>query len=57
MIRKLYFVLAVILGLCFYTCTHDMRGSIFFNDTATTEIYTLSLHDALPILKEGNKMF
>ena len=25
------------------------RGG-FFNDTATTEIYTLSLHDALPIL-------
>src|SRR6476620_12680190 len=25
----------------------------FFNDTATTEIYTLSLHDALPIC-EGN---
>src|SRR6478736_6895511 len=25
--------------------------SFFFNDTATTEIYTLSLHDALPILK------
>src|SRR3712207_8354227 len=24
----------------------------FFNDTATTEIYTLSLHDALPILVE-----
>src|SRR3712207_8979126 len=24
--------------------------SFFFNDTATTEIYTLSLHDALPIL-------
>src|SRR3712207_8057231 len=23
----------------------------FFNDTATTEIYTLSLHDALPIWK------
>src|SRR2546422_1234413 len=23
----------------------------FFNDTATTEIYTLSLHDALPITK------
>src|SRR6266496_6176017 len=22
----------------------------FFNDTATTEIYTLSLHDALPVL-------
>src|SRR5260370_12303128 len=30
-----------------------LRGSssfFFFNDTATTEIYTLSLHDALPIL-------
>src|SRR6266496_5448409 len=25
----------------------------FFNDTATTEIYTLSLHDALPILLGG----
>src|SRR5256886_15588822 len=25
----------------------------FFNDTATTEIYTLSLHDALPILVES----
>src|SRR3712207_7530204 len=26
----------------------------FFNDTATTEIYTLSLHDALPIFKPGD---
>src|SRR2546428_10119138 len=26
----------------------------FFNDTATTEIYTLSLHDALPILKRSS---
>src|SRR3989454_12582301 len=26
-----------------------MHTSFFFNDTATTEIYTLSLHDALPI--------
>src|SRR5256885_11949167 len=25
----------------------------FFNDTATTEIYTLSLHDALPIFDHG----
>src|SRR3712207_7279150 len=25
----------------------------FFNDTATTEIYTLSLHDALPIWSRG----
>src|SRR5256885_9760814 len=26
----------------------------FFNDTATTEIYTLSLHDALPIYSFGD---
>src|SRR5690349_24232141 len=26
-----------------------MLSSFFYNDTATTEIYTLSLHDALPI--------
>src|SRR2546422_4507020 len=30
-----------LLSFCFF---------FFFNDTATTEIYTLSLHDALPIL-------
>src|SRR2546427_6049915 len=30
--------------LCFF---------FFFNDTATTEIYTLSLHDALPISHPG----
>src|SRR6266446_9927922 len=28
----------------------------FFNDTATTEIYTLSLHDALPISKPAEKV-
>src|SRR5438445_5232305 len=28
-------------------------SSFFFNDTATTEIYTLSLHDALPISARG----
>src|SRR6266487_4059676 len=27
----------------------------FFNDTATTEIYTLSLHDALPISRWGSR--
>src|SRR3712207_8513675 len=27
----------------------NLTVSFFFNDTATTEIYTLSLHDALPI--------
>src|SRR6267143_5532194 len=28
---------------------------IFLNDTATTEIYTLSLHDALPISREDGE--
>ena len=28
------------------------ESDFFFNDTATTEIYTLSLHDALPICRE-----
>src|SRR5258705_7698084 len=28
----------------------------FFNDTATTEIYTLSLHDALPILAKNGRI-
>src|SRR2546430_13679906 len=28
----------------------------FFNDTATTEIYTLSLHDALPIFRTGTSL-
>src|SRR3712207_9337556 len=30
-----------------------VRMNFFFNDTATTEIYTLSLHDALPICGGG----
>src|SRR3989449_5679881 len=30
-------------------CFFHMLFYFFFNDTATTEIYTLSLHDALPI--------
>src|SRR5258707_13793212 len=30
-------------------CSTLFRLFFFFNDTATTEIYTLSLHDALPI--------
>src|SRR2546430_16801991 len=31
------------------TSLHLLFSFFFFNDTATTEIYTLSLHDALPI--------
>src|SRR2546426_6638132 len=31
-----------------------MLNIFFFNDTATTEIYTLSLHDALPISEQAS---
>src|SRR3712207_9239466 len=31
----------------------ERLGSFLLNDTATTEIYTLSLHDALPISERG----
>src|SRR2546430_12218105 len=33
----------------------DFLLDFFFNDTATTEIYTLSLHDALPIFRAGRR--
>src|SRR6266700_8288909 len=36
-----FFILTIIL--------FSFSSFFFFNDTATTEIYTLSLHDALPI--------
>src|SRR2546425_11221839 len=32
-----------------FSCFDLLIFFFFFNDTATTEIYTLSLHDALPI--------
>src|SRR5438034_9405231 len=42
-----------VLVLCYSFAVIRLRSVIglffFFNDTATTEIYTLSLHDALPI--------
>src|SRR3712207_9423867 len=36
-------------------CKYIAFVVFFFNDTATTEIYTLSLHDALPILLDKVK--
>src|SRR5437667_6026331 len=36
-------------SLCRILESLDANPIFFFNDTATTEIYTLSLHDALPI--------
>src|SRR5882762_11543127 len=41
--------------ILFFRGSFDFR--FFFNDTATTEIYTLSLHDALPInARPGNEL-
>src|SRR2546426_5408666 len=40
-------------GLLLSTCRALFFFFFFFNDTATTEIYTLSLHDALPICSVG----
>src|SRR5215213_11059769 len=37
------------ISMTFITWTTCGIGFFFFNDTATTESYTLSLHDALPI--------
>src|SRR2546426_9147433 len=36
-----------------FVMTSSSSFFFFFNDTATTEIYTLSLHDALPISRAG----
>src|SRR5256885_16867415 len=38
---------------CLLFSIHLVFFFFFFNDTATTEIYTLSLHDALPIWRHG----
>src|SRR2546427_8487551 len=39
----------------FFLCFADIFF-FFFNDTATTEIYTLSLHDALPIYNRDARL-
>src|SRR2546425_280061 len=38
-----------VLSVSWLKLTGPLGAVFFFNDTATTEIYTLSLHDALPI--------
>src|SRR5436190_22277735 len=40
----------------FSIATHIIYFFFFFNDTATTEIYTLSLHDALPISQSAPRL-
>src|SRR2546430_13384825 len=46
------------LKVFWFTHRHQRVGRLFFffNDTATTEIYTLSLHDALPISRWSIEM-
>src|SRR5690606_40569758 len=46
-------VLFVFLVLCLLSSLFFL---FFFNDTATSEIYTLSLHDALPIYGDGRPL-
>src|SRR5436853_4687729 len=40
---------SILFWLCSFVFWFYLFSFFFFNDTATTEIYTLSLHDALPI--------
>src|SRR5207249_10753343 len=42
-------LISTIVFLFFLSCLFFSSLFFFFNDPATTEIYTLSLHDALPI--------
>src|SRR2546427_7896813 len=44
-----HYTLRGVLSYCSLTLVLLLFFFFFFNDTATTEIYTLSLHDALPI--------
>src|SRR5437660_9710625 len=46
----LYFLFHIVYFVFFFLFLLLCFFFFFFNDTATTEIYTLSLHDALPIL-------
>src|SRR5438045_9285151 len=41
--------------LRFLSCDRHCCALFFFTLTATTEIYTLSLHDALPIFRRGRR--
>src|SRR5258708_24386316 len=50
MVILLHYILMVFLG------QQELWIYFFFNDTATTEIYTLSLHDALPISRRPQRL-
>ena len=63
-VQSWFVVVASVSFLCFFMFVFFFLFFFlffFFNDTATTEIYTLSLHDALPIcstwgINEGDAM-
>src|SRR2546427_10920971 len=48
---RAFYALHYTVYLISFSPLHSYFFFFFFNDTATTEIYTLSLHDALPILR------
>src|SRR3989442_14525833 len=50
----MYITLASIRPVCSSKAHNFLKTFFFFNDTATTEIYTLSLHDALPISRRSS---
>src|SRR5205809_1770572 len=51
--RSLFVVLLRFSSWCVFMM-YRISSFFFLNDTATTEIYTLSLHDALPISGDAN---
>src|SRR5258708_26419617 len=51
-----YKFLHFLFGLFSILSLHASSFFFFFNDTATTEIYTLSLHDALPIWRRESRV-
>src|SRR5229473_6899454 len=46
----------LLVSLLELTARYQWRLVFFFNETATTEIYTLSLHDALPISARASRL-
>src|SRR2546428_14141456 len=49
--------MCIFLSFISFSQRHSLLFFFFFNDTATTEIYTLSLHDALPIFRDFDYRF
>src|SRR2546422_10767418 len=47
--------MSLLASRCTIVRPRSRNALFFFNDTATTEIYTLSLHDALPISPAGDR--